>query len=108
VRSFHPDREGVKSITFQRPLNSSISAMSCKISGVMLMFPILYVRISIYTHFYPIPSQWQAISIYTRLHPFASESRIARPEKGVEVFSFTFGSEIQRERLPIAVGLKDS
>jgi hypothetical protein len=50
------------SITFQRPLNSSISAMSFRISGVMVMFLISWVRISIYTQFHPIYDQWQAMS----------------------------------------------
>src|SRR6266404_7898620 len=55
------------SITFQRPLNSSISAMSFRISGVIVMFLISWGRISIYTHFHPIPTQ-RARNIH--LHPF--------------------------------------
>ena len=47
------------SITYQRPLNSSISAMSFRISGVIVMFLISWARISIYTHFYPIASRTQ-------------------------------------------------
>src|SRR5215467_14054309 len=39
------------------PLNSSISAISFKISGVIVMFLISWAWISIYTHFYPIAIQ---------------------------------------------------
>jgi hypothetical protein len=41
------------SITFQGPLNSSISAMSFRISGVIVTFLISCARISIYTRLYP-------------------------------------------------------
>jgi len=42
------------SMTFQRPLNSSISAMSLRISGVIVMFLISCMgAISIFTHLYP-------------------------------------------------------
>src|SRR5262249_12642008 len=67
------------SITFQRPLNSSISAMSFRISGVIVMLLILWVRISIYTHCYPIRhkgKRYPFLPIYTRLR-FRVESRFA-------------------------------
>jgi hypothetical protein len=58
-------------MTVQRPLNSSISAMSLRISGVMVMFLIACMR-SI--HFYPfIPNYYPnatGISIFTRFNPF--------------------------------------
>jgi hypothetical protein len=59
-------------IAFQRPLNSSISAMSFKISGVMVMSPILWVWISIYTHLYPIRNRSQVLSVYSR-YPMSSQ-----------------------------------
>lgn len=63
------------SITFQRPLNSSISAMSFRISGVIVMSLIPWVWISIYTHFHPIAIPRQEISIYTHLCPFRIGSK---------------------------------
>jgi len=89
------------SITFQRPLNSSISAMSLRISGVMVTFLISWVRISIYTHFYPVPNQWQALSILTRLHPFACESQADRPEE-------SFASRVDSRNLQFAIELRNS
>ncbi len=57
-------------MTFQRPLNSSISAMSLRISGVIVMFLISCMReISIFTHFYPIHTQMQE---NIHLYPFIS------------------------------------
>jgi hypothetical protein len=55
-------------MTFQRPLNSSISAMSLRISGVIVMFVISGIGyISIFTHLYPICTQRQP---NIHFHPF--------------------------------------
>jgi len=57
-------------MTFQRPLNSSISAMSLRISGVIVdVFKYYAWAISIFNHSYPFPTQRQG---NIQFHPFAA------------------------------------
>jgi hypothetical protein len=51
------------SITYQRRLNSSISAISFRISGVIVMFLMSWGRISIYTVFTQFVTSSQTISM---------------------------------------------
>src|SRR6266481_9437566 len=61
-------------IAFQRPLNSSISAISFRISGVIVMFLIScmigYPFLPIFTRFL---QAGKRISIYIHFHPFLNE-----------------------------------
>jgi hypothetical protein len=55
------------SMTVQRPLNSSISAMSLRISGVIVM---LVMRCMAYIHFHPFLDVLHPIAANIRFHPF--------------------------------------
>ena len=70
-------------IAFQRPLNSSISAMSFRISGVMVMFFIScmigYPFLPIFTRFLRAGKQ---ISIYIHFHPFLTQREAFGWKKG--------------------------
>jgi hypothetical protein len=61
-------------MTVQRPLNSSISAMSLRISGVIAM---LLMRCMANTHFHPFIAILHPITTNIRFYPFSPIQRRA-------------------------------
>lgn len=80
------DRGGLKEIrdrqTVQRPLNSSISAMSLSISGVML---IILISCIINIHFHPFIAESHPISVFTHFHPFGHGTEHPRLPESLEL-----------------------
>jgi len=87
------------SMTFQRPLNSSIAAMSLRISGVIVMLLVSYMgnihlhpffshsladgkKISIHTHLYPFSIQFVIQADWPKSNPLPSLKR-SGPEQGM-------------------------